>query len=222
MSALNDKSGIILDFFAGSGTTAHAVMDLNAEDCGNRKFIMVQLPEEIDEKSEARKAGYENIAEIAKERIRRAGKKVKQDCKDKEKIQKLDTGFKAFKLSSSNFKIWRREEVEKKEKLQQKLEDIVENVKQGARKENMLFELMLKLGISPNAKVEDKNGYYNIKGGEYVICLADEIDKDLVEDILSEEPRVFVCLDSAFGDNDELKTNTALQMKSKDIEFKVV
>jgi adenine-specific DNA-methyltransferase len=208
---------LILDFFAGSATTAHAIMDLNAKDSGNRKYIMVQLPEETDEDSEARKAGYKNIAQIGRERIRRAAKSIKQEAE-----HDFDAGFKAFTLSPSNFKSWRREEIESVEKLQQKLKDIVDNVKEGARKENMLFELMLKLGIDPNAKVEDKESYYSIEGGEYIICLAEKINNDLVENILSENPRVVVCLDNSFKGNDELKTNTALQMKSKDIEFKVI
>jgi len=218
----SDSKDIILDFFAGSATTAHAVMDLNAEDGGNRKYIMVQLSEETNEDTEARKAGYETIADIAKERIRRAGKKIKQDNKDKEGIKKLDIGFKVFKLSDSNFKTWVREEVKTEEELQQKLEGIVENVKEGTKKENMLFELMLKLGINPNANIEEKQGYYSIESGKYIICLTKKIDKNLVEQILEEEPHVVVCLDTAFKGNDELKTNTALQMKSKDIEFKVV
>ena len=213
---------VVLDFFAGSATTAHAIMDLNAEDGGNRKYVMVQLPEETGKNSEARKAGYKTIADIAKERIRRAGKKIKQESKDKKGIEKLDTGFKVFKLSDSNFKAWVREEVKTKEELQEKLEGIVENVKKGARKENMLFELMLKLGIDSNTKAEDKKGYYSIKGGEYIICLAGKIDKNLVEKILDENPHVVIILDTSFNGNDELKTNTSLQMKSKDIEFKVV
>jgi len=182
---------------------------------------MVQLPEEIGKDSEARKAGYKTIADIAKERIRRAGKKVKQDSKDEEGIEKLDIGFKVFKLSDSNFKAWVREEVKTEEELQEKLKGIVENVKEGTKKENMLVELMLKLGINPNAKIEEKQGYYSIEE-RYIICLVEKIDKKLVEQILDEKPRVVVCLDTAFKGNDELKTNTALQMKSKNIEFKVV
>lgn len=103
MMAHFDKNSIILDFFSGSSTTAHAVMQLNAEDRGNRKYIMVQLPEETPEDSEARKAGYNTIPEIAKERIRRAGKKIKEENKDKEGIETLDTGFRVFRLSDSNF-----------------------------------------------------------------------------------------------------------------------
>jgi adenine-specific DNA-methyltransferase len=98
------KNDIILDFFSGSATTAHAVMQLNAEDGGNRKFIMVQLPEPTDEKSEAYKAGYKNICEIGKERIRRAGEKIKEEYKDKENIENLDIGFKVFKLDTSNIR----------------------------------------------------------------------------------------------------------------------
>ncbi|NLC67342.1 MAG: site-specific DNA-methyltransferase, partial [Clostridiaceae bacterium] len=97
---------IVLDFFSGSATTAHAVMQLNAEDGGNRKFIMVQLPEPTNEKSEAYKAGYKNICEIGKERIRRAGEKIKEENKDKENIENLDIGFKVFKLDTSNIRKW--------------------------------------------------------------------------------------------------------------------
>ena len=104
----NDDSDIILDFFAGSGTTAHAVIQLNAEDGGNRKFIMVQIPEPCDEKSEAYKAGYKNICEIGKERIRRAGEKIKEEFKDKEGIEKLDVGFKVFRVDGTNIR-WNNE-----------------------------------------------------------------------------------------------------------------
>src|SRR5699024_8179030 len=100
----SDEDSIVLDFFAGSSTTAHAVMSLNAKDGGNRKFIMVQLPEKTDEKSEAYKAGYENIADIGKERIRRAGQKILEENKDKEGIENLDFGFRVLKLDSSNMK----------------------------------------------------------------------------------------------------------------------
>src|SRR5699024_6238798 len=104
LKLVTKKDSTILDFFAGSSTTAHDVMSLNAEDGGNRKYIMVQLPEETDEKSEAYKAGYENIANIGKERIRRAGQKILEENKDKEGIENLDIGFRVLKLDSSNMK----------------------------------------------------------------------------------------------------------------------
>ena len=134
----NSRDYIILDFFSGSATTAHAVMQLNAEDGGNRKFIMVQLPEKTDEKSEAYKAGYPNICEIGKERIRRAGKKIKEDNKDKEGIEKLDIGFRVLKLDSSNM-----EDVyyTPQEFTMQSLFN--ENVKADRTGEDLLFQVML-------------------------------------------------------------------------------
>ena len=144
----SDKDVIILDFFSGSATTAHAVMQLNAEDGGNRKFIMVQLPEKTDPKSEAYKAGYKNICEIGKERIRRAGQKIKEENKDKEGIEKLDTGFRVLKLDSSNM-----EEVyyTPQEFTQQSL--FSENVKADRTGEDLLFQVMLDLGIELSAKM---------------------------------------------------------------------
>ena len=144
----NSRDYIILDFFSGSATTAHAVMQLNAEDGGNRKFIMVQLPEKTDEKSEAYKAGYPNICEIGKERIRRAGKKIKEDNKDKEGIEKLDIGFRVLKLDSSNM-----EDVyyTPQEFTMQSLFN--ENVKADRTGEDLLFQVMLDLGIELSAKI---------------------------------------------------------------------
>ncbi|MEX1014154.1 MAG: site-specific DNA-methyltransferase, partial [Candidatus Paceibacterota bacterium] len=219
-----EKDDVILDFFAGSGSTAHATMEQNVEDRENRKHIMIQLPEETDKDSEAKKSGYENIADIAKERIRRAGKKIKKGKGGKLDFDKnnLDLGFKVFKLSDSNFKQWIREEVKDKEKLQQKLEDSIENLDKDSKEENILFELMLKLGIDPNASVEDKKDYFVVDERELIICLENKITKKIIDRIIEEEPHVFVCLDGAFICNDELKTNTSLQMKSKEIEFKVV
>ena len=132
------NSDIILDFFSGSATTAHAVMQLNAEDGGNRKFIMVQLPELTDEKSEAYKAGYKNICEIGKERIRRAGAKIKEE--NPEKAQHLDTGFRVLKLDSSNMK-----DVfySPKETSQLELFRYVDNVKDDRTSEDLLFQVML-------------------------------------------------------------------------------
>lgn len=142
---------IILDFFSGSATTAHAVMQLNAEDGENRKFIMVQLPELTDEKSEAYKAGYKNICEIGKERIRRAGKKIKEDNKDKEGIEKLDIGFRVLKLDTSNMEdvYYTPQEFD-----EQKL--FTDNVKADRTNEDLLFQVMLDLGIELSAKIEVK------------------------------------------------------------------
>ena len=117
------QNDIVLDFFSGSASTAHAVMQRNAEDGGNRKFIMVQLPEPTDEKSEAYKAGYVNASEIGKERIRRAGEKIKEENKDKDNIENLDIGFKVFKLDTSNIRKWQPDY----DNLEQSLLDYVDN-----------------------------------------------------------------------------------------------
>lgn len=151
LSLYTNKNSIILDFFSGSATTAHAVMQLNTEDGGNRKFIMVQLPEKTDEKSEAYKAGYKNICEIGKERIRRAGKKIKEENKDKVGIDRLDTGFRVLKLDSSNM-----EDVyyTPQEFTMQSLFN--ENVKVDRTGEDLLFQVMLDLGIELSAKIETR------------------------------------------------------------------
>jgi adenine-specific DNA-methyltransferase len=224
LSASSFSSGIVLDFFAGSGTTAHAVMKQNAEDGGNRRCISIQLPEETNEDSEARDAGYDDIAEIARERIRRAGEQIKEEYEDEDGFDPddFDDSFKAFAVSDSNFKQWVRESVEDEEVLQKKLKDMLDNTKEGVKKKFMLYELILKLGIDLNAEVEDKGDYYMLSDGGYAISLADEVGEALVDDVLGENPSVFACLDSAFDGNDELKTNTALQMQDADIEFKVV
>ncbi|MGB3927023.1 MAG: site-specific DNA-methyltransferase, partial [Caldicoprobacterales bacterium] len=130
------KNGIILDFFSGSATTAHAVMQLNAEDGGNRRFIMVQLPELIDEKSEVYKAGYKNICDIGKERIRRAGEKIKQEYKDKAGIENLDIGFKVFKLDTSNIRKWQPDY----DNLEQSLLDYIDNFVEGRTELDVVYE----------------------------------------------------------------------------------
>jgi len=206
-----NSNDIILDFFAGSGTTAQAVMEQNEEDGGNRKYIVVQLPEKTDKDSEVHKAGYKNIADLAKERIRRASKNIKGD---------IDKGFKVFKLDDSNFNTWRLEKLSNRKELQQKLEDQLKPV--DSNDEDLIYELIYKIGASPNSKINKKNDYYLINNGEYLICLAENIDQNLVDKVIKEKPEVAICLDSSFSDDDELKTNTVLQMKSENIEFKVI
>ena len=177
----SDKSSLVLDFFSGSATTAHAVMQLNAEDGGNRKFIMVQLPENTDEKSEAYKAGYKNICEIGKERIRRAGQKIKEENKDKEGIENLDTGFRVLKLDSSNM-----EEVyyTPQEFTMQSL--FSENVKADRTGEDLLFQVMLDLGIELSAKVETQQiagkTVYLVDDYYLVACF----DRDVTEATITE------------------------------------
>ncbi len=222
-SALDNKNGIILDFFSGSCTTAHAVLDLNKEDVGNRKFIMVQLPEKTDIKSEAYKAGYETIADIGKERIRRVIKKIEHEQKEKLNFgeNKQDLGFKVFKLRESNFKIWRGDKFKSEEELEEQLLAFVNPVKEGSIEENMLYELLLKSGIDLDCRIENKNNYYLINENELVIALS-KINEEIIKNIIETKPLKVITLDKLFKGNDQLKTNTTLQMKDAGIEFKVV
>ena len=218
------ENDIVLDFFAGSATTAHAVLDLNKQDDGNRKFIMVQLPEKCDEKSEAYKAGYKTIAEIGKERIRRAIKKIKADPQTELDINntagKQDLGFKVFKLQQSNFKIW-RSDVKTKEELVSQLTLHIDPVNEDATIENILYELLLKSGVPLTARIEEKSGYYLVNGGEIALIL-EKIDESIIEAAISEQPQKVITLDRLFENNDQLKTNTALQLKDAEIDFRVV
>ena len=173
----------ILDFFSGSSTTAHSVMQLNAEDGGDRKYIMVQLPELCDESSEAYKAGYKNIGEIGKERIRRAGEKIKSDENlPSENREKLDIGFKVFKLDSSNIKEWDTET----EDLQQTLLDSVENIKLDRNSLDVLYEILLKYGLDLNIPIEENKDFYSIGGGSLLISLNKEINDGLIDSICKE------------------------------------
>ncbi len=225
---------IILDFFCGSGTTAHAVLELNGEDGGNRKFILVQMPEPCGENSEAFKAGYKTIADIAKERIRRVIRKIEKEKTEKPDLfagGKLDLGFKIFKLSPSNFKIWRSSEIDSEEKLTKQLDAFTDPIRPGAEKENMLYELMLKSGYELTCPVQyvtlskDKEaagvGYYSINNNELVIAL-DAINKKLIEQIIAAKPQKVITLDSLFTGNDQLKTNTVLQMRDAGVDFKTI
>ena len=172
------EEDIILDFFAGSGTTAHAVMQLNKEDGGKRKYICVQLPELCDEKSEAYKAGYKTIAEISKERIRRAGMKIRTeveaeqakqqgrlDFEGEEPVRMPDLGFKVFKLAESNFKQWRDIKGSDKEEWKRQLLDFLDPLAKNATVGNMVYELLLKSGKDLNSRIEHKAGYYTVNDG---------------------------------------------------------
>ena len=219
----DDIEGIFLDFFAGSCTTAHAVLDLNKQDNGNRKFICVQLPEKSDEKSEAFKAGYKTIADIGKERIRRVIKKIKEDDEGKLPFEKSkqNLGFKVFKLQPSNFKIWRGDNIKDGNQLEKHLQLHLDSIKKDASEEYMLYELLLKSGRDLNSKIENTDDYYRINDGKMVIAIS-KIDEKIVDSILEVKPQIFITLDKLFKNNDQLKTNTALQMKDAGIEFKVV
>ena len=221
-----DNDAIILDFFSGSATTAHAVMQLNAEDGGNRKFICVQLPEKTDEQSEAYKAGYKTICEIGKERIRRAGEKIKEENKDKEGIENLDIGFKVFKLDSSNLVKWDNtpttDEEEVKKRIQQSLFYLVE----GREDLDLVYEIMLKYGLSLTLPVEERKfdgiTAYIINHPDYkvLVCLAPNITLSAVEEMDKETIGTYIFADRCFTDANIL-SNTEEILKKKDKEMRL-
>ena len=219
LNLITDKNSdsIIMDFFSGSGTTAHAVMQLNAEDGGNRRYICVQLPEECDPKSEAAKAGFANIAEIAKERIRRAGSQISGSLKDN---QSVDTGFKVFKLAESNFKRWQKPDLAQ---LGETLEIFTDTQAAHATPENMAYELLLRLGLPLTADVSSENGVYWLRDGNrrYALLLS-ELSENLLLNVISQKPNKIIILDNLFNSKDALKKNMALQMHDAGIPFECV
>ena len=218
----SDKDDLILDFFSGSGTTAHAVMQLNAEDGGSRRFICVQLPEETDEKSEARKAGFNTIAEIAKERIRRAGRQISDGLQDGSEI---DTGFKVFKLAESGFKQWRQPGQADTEALQRELSLNIDSVLSETSSENLLYELMLRMGLKLTCKASFSDDVYFVEdedtGGLYAFLL-ERVNQDLIDAVLAKHPTKVAALDRLFDGDDALKSNTVLQMKDAGVMFECV
>jgi adenine-specific DNA-methyltransferase len=222
MAMTCDSSSIVLDFFSGSATTAHAVMALNAKDNGNRKFITVQLPEPCDKKTEAYKAGYKTIADIGKERIRRAGEKILEEV-DKEGIENLDIGFKVFKLDSSNIKPWDADF----DNLEDTLLNIVDNIKEDRSEDDVLTEILLKYGLDLTVPIEERQvsgkAVYIIGFGALVVCLANAITLEVVEGIghlkaeLAPEVMRVVFKDSGFKD-DVVKTNAIQILKQYGID----
>lgn len=228
------EDDIILDFFAGSGTTAHAVMQLNAEDGGKRKFICVQLPEVCDADSEAAKAGYQTIADMSRERIRRAAKKIGEEVAAKQADVKSqlalgdvanattpDLGFKAFRLQSSNFKEWRKIVGDNIGKLKEQMLSFVDPVSETATVDNMVYELLLRSGKSLNSKIERRGKWFLVNNGELVLML-EEATREIVDEVISVKPQKVVALDRIFSNNDQLKTNTALQLRDAGVEFKTI
>lgn len=201
----DDQDFITLDFFSGSSTTAHAVMQLNAEDGGHRKFIMVQLPEATDEKSEAYKAGYKNICEIGKERIRRAGKKIKEDSPLT--TQGLDIGFRVLKCDTSNMKdvYYRPDEV-----TQMTIGDYASNIKDDRTPEDLLFQVMLDLGILLSSKIEETTiagcEVFNVADGFLYACFDSNVSDEVVTAIAKEQPYYAVFRDSGMA-SDSVLTN---------------
>ena len=209
----SDKDSIILDFFSGSGTTAHAVMQLNAEDGGNRKFIMVQLPEETPEDSEARKAGYNTIPEIAKERIRRAGKKIKEESPLT--TADLDTGFRVFRLDEGNYEDVKRSPKEFK---QDQLDLFLNNIKTDRNDLDLLFGCMLDWGVQLSLPmtqdVVDGKTIYTVNDGDLVACFAENVSEDVVKAMAEKMPLRVIFRDSCFA-QDADKINIYETFKQK-------
>lgn len=219
------KDEVILDFFSGSCPLPEAVIQKCYAENWRSRFIVVQLPEKCDENSEAYKAGYKTIAEIGKERIRRVIKNI-QKAEQQTKLEvdgntgKQDLGFKVFKLQESNFKIW-RSDVKTEEELYTQLTLHTDPVDENARIENILYELLLKSGVPLTARIEEKDGYYLVNESEIALILK-SIDEGIIKAVISEKPKKVITLDRLFKNNDQLKTNTALQMKDSEIDFRTV
>jgi len=220
-----EKSDVVLDFFAGSGTTAHAVMAQNAKDGGNRKFILVQLPEEVDPESDAAKAGFDNIADITKERVRRAGKKIIEESDGKLKLKgedALDFGFRVLKLNESNIEDWNSEEASKSPK---DLLDALKTsrLKTGRSEQDVVFEVLVKYGIELTSSVEEqkvgKGSVWKIAGGELIVVVAPGLSNADLNAIVKMTPKVVVMLDEAFVP-EALKTNARATFKDAKIELK--
>lgn len=206
VTSYENSDSLVLDFFSGSATTAHAVMQLNAEDGGNRKFIMVQLPEKTDPKSEAYKAGYPNICEIGKERIRRAGKKIKEENKDKEAIDRLDTGFRVLKLDSSNMADVYYTPAETPIEQTLGFEAFEDNIKPDRTAEDLLFQVMPECNLPLSSRIEEREIHgkkvYAVDDNYLVACFDRDIDEQVITEIARMQPYYFVMRDaSAATDN---------------------
>lgn len=245
LSLATSDNDIIIDFFSGSGTTAHAVMQLNKEDGSNRKFIMVQLPEVTDENSEAHKAGYKTIAEIGKERIRRAGAKIKAEweAEQTKKNEGLfadqaerpippDTGFKVFKLDTSNLKTWdatpiNSEDATQMELLLDRMNDMVDTIKSDRSDSDMVYEIMLKMGVPldyPVTQVEigGKTAYSIGEDTLLLVCLQEGLTAEIIEQMAEDYlPSKMILSEKCFA-NDTAMANAHYILKEREIELKLV
>ena len=227
-----DPDSTVLDFFAGSGTTAHAVLDLNKQDGGNRKFILVQLPEPTG------RTDYATIADITKERVRRVIKKLDdEEAKAGKQLSLTDKaapapkpqgrGFRVFKLAESNFKPWNAEAPKDAKALTEQLELHIDHIRQGRGEADLLYEILLKTGYPPTTPVETillaGKAVYSAAGGAFLICLERPLTLDLIRAMAESKPERAVCLDEGFAGNDQLKTNAVQIFRSKGVvSFKTV
>lgn len=198
-----DKDSLILDFFSGSATTAHAVMQLNAEDGGRRKFIMVQLPEKTDEKSEAYKAGYKNICEIGKERIRRAGRKIKEENASKEGIERLDVGFRVLKLDESNMADVYYTPADTPIQTTLAFDALVDNIREGRTAEDLLFQVLPECNLPLSSKIEIREIHgkkvFVVEDGYLMACFDKDINEAVITAIAKEKPYYFVMCDRSIA-----------------------
>ncbi|GAB1349920.1 site-specific DNA-methyltransferase [Ignavibacteriales bacterium] len=219
---------LILDFFAGSCTTAHSVLEMNSVDNKNRKFICIQLPEPTDETSEAFKLGYKNIAEIGKERIRRVISKIREEELKKdpglfnEEYKPLDLGFKVFKLQPSNFSTWDPNVEKSVDALTEQLFRHVDHLSPEAAQDAILYELLLKAGFELTTEITKLTlagkTVFSIMDITMLICLERALTDDLLKAIAELKPAQFICLDEGFRDNDQLKSNAVLLMKQNGVQ----
>lgn len=217
----SNEEDIVLDFFAGSGTTAHAVLELNQQDGGNRRFILVQLPEKTDSLQ------YPTIAYITRERVRRVIAKLQAEKAGQLEIDTVqDLGFRAFKLDSSNFKVWQSGAEQTAEQLAEQLHLYADNLQGDRGEQDRLYELILKSGYALSAKVETialaGKKAYAVAGGTLLICLSEHLDIEAMRALFALKPQTVLCLDRAFDGNDALKTNIVLEAKSHEIVFKTI
>lgn len=234
--AASDKDSIILDFFSGSATTAHAVMQLNAEDGGSRQFILVQLPEVCDEKSEAYKAGYNNICEIGKERIRRAGTKILAEAEEQNRQLKIgeeekplpDVGFRVFKLDTTNLRTWDATPIEdgNVEELHARMNAMVESTKPERSDLDMVCEVMLKLGVPltypiMTVEVGGKTAYSAGDDALLLVCLAPNVTPEDVEAMADYAPGRIVIARESFAD-DTAMANAYYILRDRKIDLKLV
>lgn len=221
ISTSPSSNDIVMDFFAGSGTLGQAVIETNSEDKGNRRFILVQLPEKTDSSI------FSSIADIAKERVKRVISKTKDGAESMD-----GAGFRVVKLDQSNFKQWRTVDSTTPDEIERQLDLHVNNVDESATQEEILFELLIKAGfeLSENVKEIVVSGkvLYAVADGALIICLEDELSSDLIDAVADMEPMQFICLDKAFNGNDQLKANAVQTFKAKsqnsesELVFKVV
>lgn len=219
-----DENDLVLDFFAGSGTTAHALLDLNEQDGGNRKFILVQLPEPTEHKD------YPTIADITKERVRRVIKKLNEEDSGKldlEGAKAQDRGFKVFKLAESNLKPWNADVPHDAPLLEKQLDLHVDHIREGRTADDLLYELLLKSGYPLTAPIEvlqlAGKQVHSVSGGLFFICLERELTLELIRAMADKKPERVVCLDEGFAGNDQLKANAVQIFKTKGVtSFKTV